>query len=467
MSSKESLTQLGIRTQVLKIDWGHYGQPGNLPNFESLARRYRFQALGKACRNMGIDSLFLAHHEDDQAETVMMRLINGHRMFGLIGMKRSSEIPECHGLHGVHESGGLDTTRNQAIAGSSPSTRTLELKYRHESPLATEIGGVRVYRPLLAFKKARLTATCETANMEWFEDNTNKDPTVTTRNAIRYMYSSHTVPAALGASSLLNLSKKFEAKHDALQNEATSCLKAAIKTFETRAGTISIRFPDLTHLNNSLSRSDTGMVAGLLLRQVIAFVTPDEHVHLHSLHGAVERLFPEIQNNASRPHPPAFTVSGVLLKPSSVSKDGSKCEWLISRQPYASNRPCIHIARPAEPSTEPSWSPWSLYDGRFWVRVRNRSKNLMLVRPLRKEDMATFKQSLERRQRTLLRDVLKDFAPGDVRWTLPAIVVRELDGEERVFGLPTLDVRVPGSEEDVSWEVRYKKVDLASLNVEI
>jgi tRNA(Ile)-lysidine synthase len=436
-----------------------------LPNFESLARRYRFQALGKACRNMGIDSLLLAHHEDDQAETVMMRMINGHRMFGLMGIKRDSEIPECHGLHGVHESGGLDTTRNQTVAGSSPSTRALELKYRHMSPLATEIGGIRVYRPVLSFKKTRLTATCEAANMEWFEDNTNKDPTITTRNAIRHIYSSHTVPAALGASSLLNLSKEFEAKHDALLNVANSCLKGAIKTFETRTGTMSIRFPDLAHLSSSLSQSHMGLVAALLLRQVIAFITPDEHIHLHSLHGAVERLFPEIQNNAPRPHPPAFTVSGVLLKPLAAPQDRSKCTWLISRQPYASNRPCIHIAPPADSSADPEWSSWTLYDGRFWVRVRNRSGRSIVVRPLRKDDMAVFKQSLKA-QRMLLRDVLRELAPGDVRWTLPAVVARDLDGGERVLGLPTLDVRVPDSEKDVTWEVTYKKVDMDVLNVE-
>jgi tRNA(Ile)-lysidine synthase len=459
---------------VLKIDWGKYERPGDLPNFESLARRYRFQTLGRACRDRGIDSLFLAHHEDDQAETVMMRMINGHRRFGLVGMKRDSEIPECHGIHGVHESGGLNNTLNQTITNSSASlTQDLQSKVGYLKPLPTEIGGIRVYRPLLGFKKARLMATCKAANIEWFEDNSNKDPTVTTRNAIRHMYNSHSVPTALTAPSLLNLSEKMERNYNNLLKVANSCLEGTTKNLETRTGTMSICFPYLGHLNSSVSRGDKGLVAALILRQVITFVTPEEQVHLHALHGAVDRIFPEIFKDVSLPKPTAFTVSGVQFRPlrastvhiEAQSLEG-KYEWLISRQPYSSilsNRPNIRALPPSNSFLQPLWSPWTLYDGRFWFRIQNRSARSIVIRPFIKDDMATFMLSLDKSHQTLLRDVLKNLAPGDVRWTLPAIVTEELDGRERVLALPTLDVCALNMQKHVSWEVRYKKVDTGRL----
>jgi tRNA(Ile)-lysidine synthase len=463
---------VGIQTQVVKIAWGTYGQPADLPNFESVARKLRFQVLGRACRDSEIDSLFLAHHQDDQVETVMMRMINGHRMFGLMGMKRDSEIPECHGIHGVHESDGLDTVISQTVAESrSPLSQAPQSKYGFMGPLMTETGGIRVYRPLLGFTKDRLTATCKAANMKWFEDHTNKDPTVTTRNAIRHMYSSHTVPAALTSPSLLNLSEKFEARYNMLLKEANTYLEGAVKTFETRTGTMSIRFPDLDHLSGSRSPSDIKLVAALLLQQVIRFVTPEKHVHLHSLHGAVDRVLPETSKDTPFPKSTAFTVSGVQFRPlhASAAQEGTdkKCEWLISRQPYAStlsNRPNIEISpSPSNSSAEHLWTPWSLYDGRFWIRAQNRCAKLIAIRPFQKEDLASFKQSLEKEKHALLRDVLKKLAPGDVRWTLPAIVVRETDGRERILALPTLDVIVPHVQEYVSWVIRYKKVDMERL----
>jgi len=460
----KKLISKGIRTQVLKIDWGDYQRPADLPNFESLARKYRFQTLGKACRDSGIDSLFLAHHEDDQAETVLMRLINGHRMFGLVGMKRDSEIPECQGIHGVHESGGLDT------AGSHPMQS--QESHQYTNSLAIETGGIRVYRPLLGFSKARLIATCKAVQMEWFEDHTNQDPTVTTRNAIRKMYSSHAMPPALTTPAILSLSEKFEMKSNDLLNEAKSYLgKSMIKGFETRTGTLTIRFPDLSPLRNSRSRSDTGLIAALLLRQVITFVTPEEHVHLHSLHGAVERIFAELSKQHAAPaRPTAFTVSGVQFRPLSaaIQEEGGRCPaanctWLISRQPYTSsthsNRPRI----PIPPSTSSSTSPWALYDGRFWLRVENRGTRPLSIRPFLKDDLATFKRSLTKKEQERLRIVLRNLAPGDVRWTLPAIAVRESDGRERILALPTLGIAVQDVETVVHWEVRYKKVDLEIL----
>lgn len=471
------IIHIGIETKVLKIDWGPYERPAELPNFETLARKHRFQILGKACRDNSIDSLFLGHHQDDQAETVLMRLISGHRMFGLGGIRRESEIPECYGIHGVHESGGSsshETPRPVFSVYRRPEQEPAK-GYTAPSPLPTETGGIRVYRPLLGFTKDRLTATCKADDMKWFEDHTNKDPTLTSRNAIRHIYSSHAMPAALSVPSLVNLAGKFEAKHDLLLHKAKACLRGTIQSFSNRSGIITVELPSLSHLKDELSRSDMGLVAALILRQLVQYVTPDEQIHLQSFHGAISRVFPELSNNdnTSESKPTSFTVSGVQFKPLPPSftkqRAGKKWAWLISRQPYnaALPRPGFQISPPVSNPPVLSWTPWTLYDGRFWIRVQNRSERLLVVRPFEEGDLMGFRHRVGLKMHAVLKDTLRKLAPEGIRWTLPAIVIRSENGKEKVLALPTLGISVLNSAKDVGWEVRYKKVDMEMLDGEI
>jgi hypothetical protein len=76
--------------------------------------------------------------------------------------------------------------------------------------------------------------------------------------------------------------------------------------------------------------------------------------------------------------------------------------------------------------------------------------------------MSEFRHDIGEKYGANFRRVLKR-APGNVRWTLPAIALRTGDGNEKVLALPSLGLALPKSEELAKWEIRYKKINTADL----
>lgn len=118
-----ALTARGIPARLLRLAV----PPG--PAVQERARAARRDALLAACAAEGIPHLLLAHHADDQAETLLMRALAGSGPVGLAGM-----------------------------AAASPA------------------GAALLLRPLLGVPKARLRATAAAAGLRPLEDPANADP---------------------------------------------------------------------------------------------------------------------------------------------------------------------------------------------------------------------------------------------------------------------------------------------------
>ncbi|HNZ50419.1 MAG TPA: tRNA lysidine(34) synthetase TilS [Bacilli bacterium] len=56
-------------------------------NFQALARKRRYAFFKQVCESTKADYLLLAHHADDNVETIMMRLLRGSNLLGYAGME--------------------------------------------------------------------------------------------------------------------------------------------------------------------------------------------------------------------------------------------------------------------------------------------------------------------------------------------------------------------------------------------
>lgn len=83
-----------VRTQR----WSHNGVTSAI---QVKAREYRYAAMGEMCRNENLKHLLTAHTEDDQAETILMRLDRQTGWRGLAGMAESAYGPLWPALAGV------------------------------------------------------------------------------------------------------------------------------------------------------------------------------------------------------------------------------------------------------------------------------------------------------------------------------------------------------------------------------
>ena len=482
----------------------HWGQ-----NLETQARKLRYQALGRACRDHKVAYLLLGHHEDDQYETVLGRLAYGHSN-NLSGMQANTKIPENHEGYGIGESGYVKTL---PVLQQHQYWKNRSWNFP-DRVRGIETGGVRILRPLLNFPKDRLIATCRYFDMPWIEDDSNLDQTLTLRNAVRYMVKNHSLPTALNKENLLMMSERIKQRNEKNQDLASKVWDACDVQLDVRSGTAKIRLPKPGNLLSTSADGTTGKlrtIAANLLRKACLLVTRD-HSSLTDYDLAIDyvlntesKISAEIRAGKRKPR---FVVGGAYFMGEQDQETTShrpyldSWVWTLTRVQYQDksqrgmkshpgNSPSLNIRVPgrAKSSVLPyHQSEFQLWDSRFWISIRNPFEQDLWIRPMKEIHLAHL-YSLAKKQSVYiripergiqygkfkeLREYLSEIAPSESRFRLPVIEGPVISGYDLPFvlAIPTLGIRIDARgdlrrllewpQRSVSWEVRYKAVDLGS-----
>ena len=146
------------------------------------AREARYALLIAHAKDIGAEAIVTAHHLDDQAETVLMRLARGSGVAGLAGI-----------------------------------------------PAESERGGMKILRPLLDVTKAELIAVCEDAGLAYFSDPSNHN-----EQFFRARLRKILAEEGLNASALARLARRAEQVEAALVSQ-TAAAEARLGLIATGA----------------------------------------------------------------------------------------------------------------------------------------------------------------------------------------------------------------------------------------
>jgi tRNA(Ile)-lysidine synthase len=131
--------QLGVTHEILTVEWPKKPESA----IQQRAREERYRLLGGWAKARSLDAVLTAHHLDDQAETLMMRLARGAGVRGLAGMRAAATVP------------GSD---------------------------------IRLLRPLLGWRRSELADVCGAGGLSAVDDPSNQDDRferVRVRRAVR------------------------------------------------------------------------------------------------------------------------------------------------------------------------------------------------------------------------------------------------------------------------------------------
>lgn len=475
------LLRLGIPSRILKLYWGQ-DDPKALSKFETAARRLRYRALGAACWEDRINRLLVAHHADDKAETVLVRLTTGYTGTGLQGVQTVARIPDCEGIYGVDASGAkadILAKREEASNAASP----------HSNVMFIESGGVNIHRPLLSFTKEELIAFCEQRGVRWFEDHTNADKTLTLRNTARHLMKENFFPGVFRRERLLQMANTLIRAKAGMETAAQDLFCQLPITLDLRSGKATIEFnqPNIFNLADT-SPPEAYHIKALLLRRLLSLVSPKREIDLQDLDPAIDLVFPEARPTTAPPASRSKTaqIAGVHME-REASDDEGKGGFLLTLTRAVPNRDEIQMSTPLSWTQEqsmgvkterntledmisqhlharPSWSEWVLWDSRYWIRYQIPPQHLRdgasySIRFLSLPLLQNLRKSLEEtdpKLRAKLDRYLKG-APTSSRWTLPAIVVQRNGEEETVKCLPSL--RWTNDSGDCLAEIGYKHVN--------
>ena len=178
---------LGLSCTMRRIDVAAKARSAG-ETVEEAGRRLRYEFLEATARKTGAAVVAVAHHADDQAETVLHHIVRGTGLRGLAGMPRRRPIRES--------------------------------------------SAIMLIRPLLGFRRTELLTYLDGQELAYRVDATNEDTRSATRNRIRH----EIMPLLAGAlnpeiiAALLRLSEQAGRACAALQSCAAEAFQRALIT---------------------------------------------------------------------------------------------------------------------------------------------------------------------------------------------------------------------------------------------
>ncbi len=183
---RELCERVGVALRVFRVDTAAR-QAAEGEGLEEAARELRYEALRGLMTSGGVDVVATAHTLDDQAETVVMKMLRGAWTEGLGGISPVLEMGGAVGgglvgkgqraVDGQATSGSFDfATRDKATSGSA----------QDDNSVRGNVGGGRIARPLLGVRRVEVEAFLRAREQGWREDATNRDVSLT-RNRVRHV----------------------------------------------------------------------------------------------------------------------------------------------------------------------------------------------------------------------------------------------------------------------------------------
>lgn len=238
---------LGFDTHILK-----WTGEKPLTRIQEQARHARFRLLAGQAKNLGWDGVATAHTLDDQAETVMMRLMRGSGIDGLAAMRAE-----------------------------------------------TERDGVRYLRPFLGLEKSRLVATLQAASRAWIEDPSNAD----------VRYERVRVRRLLSTLERNGLSARRLATLAGRAARAATALEAAVDGFFTKA----VESSKSGHaIHAALFFAEADEIQLRVLARAIAALQPPRERPAARLE-RLETLLADLQKAGQAARPCRRTCAGALI----------------------------------------------------------------------------------------------------------------------------------------------------------
>ncbi|AAP05505.1 tRNA lysidine(34) synthetase TilS [Chlamydia caviae] len=153
---------------------------------ENAARRYRYTLFHKVCKEQNLAGIFLAHHANDQAETVLKRLLEGASLSNLKGMSPKTsyeDIPLFRPLLHIPKQIIINVLDAENVPCVQDITNTDERYLRARMrkkifPWLEEIFGKNITQPLLTLAQDSEELSCYMKQQaEPFLENMRKENT--------------------------------------------------------------------------------------------------------------------------------------------------------------------------------------------------------------------------------------------------------------------------------------------------